>query len=108
MSSISNLTFYYPRCLNRKLDNVMAPKNESGSSTLKTNESPSDESQTAMLAGDTARNDETGAVISRQRGDNTDQADQADTTSLIGVAIMCLLLTLGGSHISGHNINYAD
>ena len=86
----------------------MAPKNESGSSTLKTNESLSDERQTAELAGDTARNDETGAVISRQRGDNTDQADQADTTSLIGVAIMCLLLTLGGSHISGHNINYAD
>ena len=83
----------------------MAPKNES---TLKTNESPSDESQTSELAGDTARNDETGAVISRQRGDNTDQADQADTKSLIGVAIMCLLLTLGGSHISGHNINYAD
>lgn len=86
----------------------MAPKNESGSSALKTNESPSDERQTGELAGDTARNDETGAVISSQRGDNTDQADQADTSPLIGVAIMCLLLTLGGSHISGHTIHYAD
>ena len=85
----------------------MAPKNESGSSTtLRTNESPSDER--LDLAGDIARDDETGPVISSQRADNTDHSDQADTTSLIGVAIMCLLLTLGGSHHSGHTINSAD
>ena len=86
----------------------MAPKNESGSSTLKTNESPSDEKQTPELAGDTARDDETGAVISSQRGDNTDHSDPADTSPLIGVAIMCLLLTLGGSHHNTHTINSAD
>ena len=60
------------------------------------------------MAGDTARDDETGAVISSQRGDNTDHSDPADTTPLIGVAIMCLLLTLGGSHHNTHTINSAD
>ena len=81
------------------------------SSTLRSYESPSDEMQTRDLAGDTASDDETraGAVISGHRGDNTDhntdQPDPADTGSLIGVAIMCLLLSLGWSHrpINSHD-----
>ena len=87
----------------------MAPKNESGSSTtLKTTESPSDERQTPELAGDSARDDETGAVISSQRTDNTDHSDPADTSSLIAVAIMCLLLTLGWSHHNAPTVNSND
>ena len=89
------------------MDNSIAPKNESGSSTtLKTNESPSDER--LDLAGDIARDDETGPVISSQRADNTDHSDPADTSSLIAVAIMCLLLTLGLSHHNAHTINSND
>ena len=83
----------------------MAPKNESGSpTTLRTNESPSDER--LDLAGDIARDDET--VISSQRADNTDHSDAADTSSLIAAAIMCLLLTLGLSHHNAPTINLND
>ena len=91
------LTIYifYLRCLNQKLDKAMAPKNQSNLTRRKTNESASDESRTE-LAGDTAGDDETGR--GRRVRLITDHFDHTDTSPLIGVAVMCLLLALGEAH----------